>query len=702
DDVYVVGQTHGNYPITPGKYSVAGSSQFIHKYSPDLSSSIWSTRIGNGNGDEDISPSAFLVSDCRQIYFSGWGGQLNGFNGLTSTTLGLPTTPEAFQTTTDGSDFYLMVLEPEAVALNYATFFGGGLSNEHVDGGTSRFDKSGKVYQAVCAGCGGNDDFPTTPGAWSNTNNNTNCNLGVFKFDLSKVIAVIEINGPDSICAPASVDFESQSSGGDTFNWTFGDEGESTEESPSFTFQEPGVYSVTLIVTDSYDCVIGDTAVLQITILPEIEVSVEPVPSVCPGGEVQLTAMPADQEYIWSPSIGLDDTAIQDPIASPGVNTTYLVIVSGECGTDSATVEVIYADPVGSALPDETICLGDSAQLGASGGSIYLWDPPEGLDDPTSSSPLASPIDTTVYSVMITTIEGCEMTDSVQVNVVFSLPEPALVDTAICEGSSVQLIGPVADWYLWEAATGIIDLQAVSQNVSPLASSTYVLLCGNICGELRDTARVDIITVVASAWPDTIVCPGEPVQLHASGGTTYSWSPGSWLNDASSETPICRPASETNYTVTVTDDDGCSDQAELLIRVFPTPFVNAGNDAVIDFGDRIQLHGLGDGILSWEPVEMVDCADCPGPWTRPEESTLYTLRVIDTNNCVATDQVWVILNGSLFVPNTFTPNGDGVNDVFGAWGKEIAEFQLQIFDRWGLMIYESDRLDRFWDGTYSG
>lgn len=699
DEVFVVGQTNGNYPMTPGKYGVANSAQFIHKFSNDLSVSLWSTRIGNGNGNEDISPSAFLVSDCGQIYFSGWGGTTNLPGG--STTTGLPTTPGAFQTTTDGSDFYLTVLEPEAEALSYATFFGGS-SVEHVDGGTSRFDKSGKVYQAVCAGCGGDDDFPTTPGAWSNTNNSFNCNLGVFKFDLNKVIAVIEIDGPDTVCTPATVQFESISSGGDTFNWTFGDGGESTSQAPQHTFTEPGIYTVTLIVTDSYDCVIGDTAEIQITALPVLVASVDPIPPICPGGEAQLNAMPDGAIYAWSPPLGLSAIDIQDPVAAPGVNTTYQVVVTGECGTDSVSVDVIYADPVGSALPDETICLGDSAQLGASGGSTYLWDPPETLSDPTIAAPLASPTDTTSYTVLITTVDGCEMTDSVQVNVVAGVPQPALVDTAICEGATIQLIGPSAEWYQWEAAAGLTDLQNGSPTVSPLANTTYILHCGNVCGEIQDTAQVDVIVVLASAWPDTLVCPDHPVQLHAAGGSTYAWSPGTYLSDASAEEPICTPSTDIDYTITVTDDDGCTDQAQLHIRVHPRPFVNAGNDMIIDFGDLAQLNGSGNGSLHWEPAEMVDCEDCPHPLTKPEESTLYTLTVTDSSGCKNSDGVWVILNGSLFVPNTFTPNGDGVNDMFGAWGKDIAEFQLQVFNRWGEKIYECDSLDRYWDGTYKG
>ena len=105
----------------------------------------------------------------------------------TSSTLGLPVTSDAFQSTTDGSDFYLMVLNEDAASLAYATFFGG-TASEHVDGGTSRFDKGGRVDQAVCAGCGGT--FPTTPGAWSSTDMGQNCNLGVFKIDFEQNVPV--------------------------------------------------------------------------------------------------------------------------------------------------------------------------------------------------------------------------------------------------------------------------------------------------------------------------------------------------------------------------------------------------------------------------------------------------------------------------------------------------------------------------------
>jgi len=152
------------------------------------------------------------------------GGLTNSSNApyaVNSTTDGLPITDDAFQSVTDGSDFYLCVLAPDATELVYATWFGGGSSREHVDGGTSKFDKDGSVYQAVCAGCGGNDDFPTTAGAWSNDNGSTNCNLGVFKFDLGKIEAEIAIEGPSQVCEGSDALFINNTTGGASFEWTF-------------------------------------------------------------------------------------------------------------------------------------------------------------------------------------------------------------------------------------------------------------------------------------------------------------------------------------------------------------------------------------------------------------------------------------------------------------------------------------------------
>lgn len=168
NNIFVLGQTAGTMPITAGCYGQPNSGLFVRKYNANLSSLIWNTTIGTASGAIDISPTAFLVSDCEQIYFSGWGGAVNHLCGnnpysclaVNSTTSGLPITADAMQPNTDGSDFYLCVLAPNASQLVYGSFYGGLNSSEHVDGGTSRFNKNGFVYQAVCAGCSGGDDFP--------------------------------------------------------------------------------------------------------------------------------------------------------------------------------------------------------------------------------------------------------------------------------------------------------------------------------------------------------------------------------------------------------------------------------------------------------------------------------------------------------------------------------------------------------------
>ena len=174
ENVYVYGQTEGAFPVTANVYKTANSGQFLQKFDNSLSALIFSTVFGSGIGIPNISPTAFLVNDCNNIYLSGWGGIVNSAEGFwPSNTNGMAVTADAFQSTTSGSDFYLMVLSGDATQLLYATYLGGTTSRTHLDGGTCRFDKSGVVYHAVCAGCAafngnGNrpsSDFPTSTDA---------------------------------------------------------------------------------------------------------------------------------------------------------------------------------------------------------------------------------------------------------------------------------------------------------------------------------------------------------------------------------------------------------------------------------------------------------------------------------------------------------------------------------------------------------
>ena len=357
-NLYMLGQTRGAYEVTPGVYSNPGSGQFIHKIGHDLDTTYYSTVIGSGSGSPDFRPTAFLVNECENILLSGWGGILNrevnnlgyhtGYVG--GSTKELPVSPNAFQTYSDGSDFYLMVLLKDAKTLLYATFFGELGGFEHVDGGTSRFDKRGIVYQAVCGSCGGRNNFPTTPGAWSNTNNSKNCNNAAFKFDLSSLIARFDTNTPEfdqpgirSGCYPLDLIFINESIGGESYFWDFGN-GDTTSQADmvEVTYEDPGVYEVVLTATDINTCTRVSKAHGTITV-HDYDFSIMDPDSICYGDAIKLYAG-GGVDYTWEPAESLSNPHVAEPVATPDTTTVYTVNVTDANGCafeDSVEISVV-------------------------------------------------------------------------------------------------------------------------------------------------------------------------------------------------------------------------------------------------------------------------------------------------------------------------------------------------------------------------
>lgn len=279
---YVMGQTGGNWPITSNVgYSVAGAPQFIAKLQPDLSAYVYSTRFGKPAAIPNISPVAFLVDNCENVYVSGWGGVISAFPS--SGTFNMPTTPDAFKSQGDPmGDFYFFVLQKNAATMLYGSFYGqqGGAYPDHVDGGTSRFDRQGVIYQAMCANCGGGT-FPVSPGVWGPANlatasGNGGCNLAMLKmnFNFSGVDAGPQssINGvirDTAGCVPLTVDFTDTVANAVTYIWNFGDgspDVTTTVPSSSHTYNTTGLFRVRLIAEDSNTCNIRDTAYLNIRV----------------------------------------------------------------------------------------------------------------------------------------------------------------------------------------------------------------------------------------------------------------------------------------------------------------------------------------------------------------------------------------------------------------------------------------------------
>lgn len=575
--VYLFGQTSapsGQMHLN-ATYNVPAGGQFLAKLNSDLTDLLIGARIGSGDGTPDISPTAFLVDVCDKIYTSGWGSSAGGLGGSLTTT-GLPVTPDAHQPTTTGHDLYLAVFDIDMTALTYATYYGGPVSPEHVDGGTSRFDRRGRVYQSVCAGCQNNDDFPTTPGAWSSTNNSSGCNNAVLKFDFDAPLVIAAFLAPDTVCAPLGVPFTNLSSGATGYLWDFGDGQTSTDSSPTHTYAQPGTYTVTLTATSPLTCNGQDIATRTVTLAPAgplLEAMNDTL--ICgPVNAFQLiaTSFGTASTWHWSTTAQFTDVlnaSFSDSTATvaPSVSGTYHVRASnGSACTAQDSVQVTIQLATIILTVEQGICVGDTAQLAVSGdlgNAVIEWLPAdEIIIGQGETTALVAPSSTTTYAVELTTSLGCTWGDTVTVN------------------------------------------------VSPLFGSA-----------------------VSASADQTLVLPGTTVQLLAtpSTGVSYFWQPAGAVSDPNIANPTAVVDQTTTFIVTVSDG--------ICIRSIPVTV------------------------------------------------TVYELRCKDPD---------------IFVPNTFSPNGDGNNDVLFVRGRHIQRMEFMVFDRWGEKVFESAELNKGWDGTFEG
>lgn len=817
DDVYVVGQTDGAMPVTSGVYNNPNSGQFITKINDSLNTIIFSTVFGNGNGVPNISPAAFLVDYCENIYVSGWGGNIITGPG----TSGMPITPGAFQPSSgDGFNFYLFVVSTNASALLYATYFGGSSSHEHVDGGTSRFDKKGIIYQSVCAGCGGNDDFPVTPGSWpgtpGNPNHNTqnfNCNNGVFKFDFQIPLAqasftVDYISG----CAPLTVQFQNQSTTGGSYLWDFGG-GDTTSSilNPIRTFPAAGLYPVQLVVYNPASCNVWDTTMQYVTVYPAITADFNYSSPVC-SNTVNFTDSSQVNPVSWLWTFEHSDTSsLQNPsytYDSAGTYNVLLVTESVNGCKDTTILDVSFPGiPTVNISSSDTVCLGSGMQLNASGGISYSWSPASTLSNPFIANPIATTDTTTTYTVTIQTVNSandtCQQTLSTTVYIKEDLSVFTADTSAGCAPITVSFsnLSSPTSVYLWDfgngstsstsfnpiqtySLAGIYNVQLFSKDtascsiwdtasltltinpgitsnfdftsvpctnqfnfydssavapvswswnfddggISGLQNPTHIfpaegtydvqLVSANTYG-CKDTAEVSLnYNVVATGISanDTI-CTGEDIQLHATGGFAYSWSPTSSLSSSSIANPVAHPSVTTTYTVNISTvnslGDTCLQTLSTTITVIDPSIYSLSASADVDSipeGTSTIIHAITDTnfTVHWFPIEGLSDPMSFNPTAHPTETTTYTVSILDSTGCVKKASVTIFVESmqckpeNVFVPNTFTPNNDGVNDVLFVRSNDIEQLYFAVYNRWGQMVFETTDIKKGWDGIYNG
>ena len=520
NSIYFFGQTNslGMQLVTNANYSVSGGGQFIAILNQDLSSVLRSTVVGTGKGTPDISPTAFLVDVCDKIYIAGWGSNLGG----PLSTLNLPITTNAFQADTDGNDVYLMVLDGALDTLIYATYFGGSQSNEHVDGGTSRFDKKGIIYQSVCAGCGGNSDFPIepSPGAVSAVNNSTNCNNGVFKFNFDFPLVLADFSAPwvgcDTLISFQNLTYSSTTA---NYSWDFGDGNFSNDINPTHNFDQHGLYNITLIATDNSACNLSDTIVKQIYILSNSKDTLEDIFK-CPKGQVQIGLLPVNDQtvtYFWSPNNNLSSVNIANPFCDIDSTQQYRILVSNGNCTDTLFQDVLVADLELDAGLDTSYCNTPILLISTFSNNVTsaFWYSYDFLDTLSTSEYLVIANEGTFYIQV--SDSNCTQIDSVKV--VAENIDIELFASDICLGEST-LAGvsnltpniPIIS-YNWN----VTDIDTAEFISSPDSSKWYIVEVTNIDSCItRDSVFISVHPspfIDSLSVSDSILFQGELVEL---------------------------------------------------------------------------------------------------------------------------------------------------------------------------------------------
>jgi gliding motility-associated-like protein len=467
--------------------------------------------------------------------------------------------------------------------------------------------------------------------------------------------------------------------------------------------------------TDTNGCVNTDTVNVIVNPLPIVNAG--PDKSVCNGNSAALSASGAST-YVWTPTSGLSCTSCYNPTASPASTTSYIVTGTDAKGCVNTDTIIVTVKPLPVIIksPDQSICQGKSVKIGASGAASYTWTPATGLSCTNCDSTIASPTNTTSYKVTGTGSNGC--TDTAHVKVIVNPPPTITInhpDTTICGGQSLQLVASGASTYTWSPATGLSCISCSDPIADPSSAIKYTIT-GEDANGCTGTGSININVINkqgTAVGPTDTVCKGTAANLSATGGTEYIWSPSTGLDDVHKASPMAKPDTTTTYTVIIKQGYCFTDTNYETVFVYPVPQVTASGTQTILGGSSAQLYASGKNIITyeWSPADNLNCASCPSPVATPKKTTIYTVLVTGEGGCKDSAKVTVSVkcdNTQIFVPNTFTPNGDRLNDRFYPSGKGIGTVKkFTVFNRWGEIVFQASSMplndpSYGWDGTFNG
>lgn len=450
-----------------------------------------------------------------------------------------------------------------------------------------------------------------------------------------------------------------------------------------------------------------------------------PNQTVCSSDTVQLAGnTPGIGTGQWSITTGSgtisnagDPNANVTALPNSGTVSMVWTISNGSCPpeTDQMDITVIPAPTVDIQTPDTTICFSDMFQVrvDTTGNTNWNWLPTSGINLPTDLQPMVSPGTATEYFLTVTDpITNCSATDSITVSV-NALPADSIItlDTFICNVDTIQLnVSNITAGvtYVWTPSTGLSNGTIANPMAFPITTTDYeVAITETSTGCTRyDTINIAVFSLPLADFQDTTLCEGEFLDLEVEVGDIWLWTSTDPTVDGSTADSVrIMPTTAQDYSVFVVGNFGnrsCSDSAALHVEVNSVTATAAPDYSLINPGQSVNLTSAGDNAsavytYSWDPVAGLDCDTCQNPVATPEETTTYTVTVTDTAGCSDTYEVEIEVEEFL-VPNVFTPNGDGMNDVYiiNYYGDRV--YETKIYDRWGKLVFETNDPEVHWSG----
>jgi len=490
----------------------------------------------------------------------------------------------------------------------------------------------------------------------------------------------------------------------------------------SYTFADTGTYTVKLVINRSQQC--SDSSVSLARVYPGFKPDFI-VDGICFKKPTQftdesVTAYGKVDSWNWDfgDASGNDMSTQQSPVYTytvMGHKNAMLIATNTKGCIDTVYKDVNIVDrpPLSLAFRDTLICVPDAVQLKATGNGVFSWSPGTAMVNSSTATPTVSPISTITYTVNLDD-NGCVNHDSVKVRVVDHVTLKVMNDTTICQGDTIRLrVQSNALKYGWFPVSQVLDPAAANPQVVTSFTTNYQVTAS--IGSCAAQDQVRVVTVpypVAYAGRDTTICYDTKARLNGSTeANIFAWLPSPSLSNYSILNPVATPKTTTAYILSVYDNKGCPKPGydTVVVNVLPDINAFAGRDTAVITGQSLQLQATGGLRYQWTPGTGLSNTTIANPvalYTIPSLGIVYKVMVFNEANCADSAYIKVKVFQTMptvFVPNAFTPNHDGKNDVLRPIAVGMAHIDyFRIFNRWGQLVFSTTANEQGWDGTIAG